>query len=105
MTGSRPGDLATKAQSDNAVSLDQKVKEVFNLVDELKVCMMTTQREDGELVSRAMWTTDHERDGSLLFFTNNDARKVKPCLPFLKKRYSSPHSSATKLKADATLST
>jgi general stress protein 26 len=55
---------------------EKEMKKVRTIVDDLKVCMLTT--EDGEsLRSRPMYTTEMDEAGNLWFFTNEYSEKVK----------------------------
>lgn len=55
----------------------QDVVEHFGeLIQGIKVAMMTTVEEDGSLRSRPMWTHDRDFDGELWFFTREHSPKV-----------------------------
>ena len=54
------------------------IKKVGALIDEVQVCMMTTRRADGSLISRPMrWLTRDVFDGDLWFFTYDNSRKAE----------------------------
>jgi len=52
----------------------QKVKEI---VDEVKVAMLVTENEEGQLRSRPMYTSDYDESGNIWFFTNEYSGKVE----------------------------
>jgi general stress protein 26 len=51
-------------------------RELWELLKEIRPAMMTTVDEDGSLRSRPMWTQGDTFDGSLWFFTADDAPKA-----------------------------
>ena len=54
------------------------IKKVGDLIDEVQVCMMTTHRADGTMISRPMrWLTRDAFDGDLWFFTYETSRKAE----------------------------
>lgn len=52
------------------------VRKLAEVIQGIKVAMLTTVCEDGTLRSRPMATQDHEFDGTLWFFTRDDTAKV-----------------------------
>jgi len=72
----RSGDAATQKQLDTEAPTEDKAKDMFKLIDEIKLAMLTTVRPDGSLVSRAMYTRAHHLQGSLWFFSNNESYKM-----------------------------
>ena len=50
--------------------------ELWEKIEDVRPAMMTTLEADGSLRSRPMWTQGHEIDGSLWFFTADDAPKA-----------------------------
>jgi general stress protein 26 len=50
--------------------------ELWEKIEGIRPAMMTTVEPDGSLRSRPMWTQGDEFDGSLWFFTGDDAPKV-----------------------------
>ncbi len=60
----------------NHTTADQR-KELVELVNDIEIAMMTTQRADGMLVTRPMATQECEFDGDLWFVTNIDTQKVE----------------------------
>lgn len=67
------------------------LKRMRELIEELKVAMLVTER-DGELRSRPMHTTEVEEDGTVYFFTSNDSGKVEEIEEdrFVNLAYSNP---------------
>ena len=55
---------------------DKKLDELYDLIDEMKVAMMTTRRPDGRLVSRPMQTQDVDGDMDLWFVTSSETDKL-----------------------------
>ena len=54
------------------------IKKVGGLIEDVRICMMTTHRADGTLISRPMrWLVRDEFDGTLWFFTYGQSRKVE----------------------------
>lgn len=54
------------------------IKKVGDLIEEARICMMTTRRADGTLITRPMkWALRDTFDGDLFFFTYEQARKVE----------------------------
>jgi general stress protein 26 len=51
-------------------------EELWERIESVRTAMMTTAEPDGTLRSRPMWTQGDEFDGSLWFFTSDDAPKV-----------------------------
>lgn len=52
------------------------VAHLAELIQGIKVAMMTTVEKDGSLRSRPMWTQNKDFDGQLWFFTREHAPKV-----------------------------
>jgi len=53
------------------------VRHVAEMIKKVPVAMLTTQRQDGRLVSRPIHTREMEFDGELWFLTSADSRKVE----------------------------
>lgn len=51
-------------------------RELWDKVERVRPAMLTTVDEDGSLRSRPMWTLGDDFDGSLWFFTADDAPKA-----------------------------
>ncbi len=58
------------------VSLQQKLDDLYELIDGIEVAMMTTRRPDGHLVSRAMQTQERRAHADLWFVTNVESNKL-----------------------------
>ena len=73
--------MASDAHEHQPVQYDEyrgNIEKVGDLIDEVQVCMMTTHRADGTLISRPMrWLTRDEFDGDLWFFTYETSRKAE----------------------------
>ena len=70
----RTGEIPLKARS--SASTDKKLDEFYELIDDMKVALMTTRRLDGSLVTRPMATQDHGPLADLWFVTSNETHKV-----------------------------
>ena len=57
-------------------SSEKKLEDLFELIDEIGTCMLTTRRDDGHLVSRAMQVQLRTDDGRLWFVTDESAHKL-----------------------------
>jgi general stress protein 26 len=55
---------------------DQKLAELYSLIDGIEIAMMTTRRPDGSLVTRPMATQQQEPDADLWFVTSIETHKV-----------------------------
>ena len=51
-------------------------EKLYELIKDVKVCMMTTAEPDGSLHSRPMWSHDADAQGDLWFFTKLQSPKV-----------------------------
>ena len=49
---------------------------LYDLIDDLKICMLTTRRPDGRLVSRAMATQKRAPGADLWFVTSEETHKI-----------------------------
>ena len=54
----------------------KKVDELYDLIDSIETCMMTTRRPDGRLVSRPMATQKREPIADLWFVTDIESHKL-----------------------------
>lgn len=57
-------------------STDKKLDELYELVDDMKIAMLTTRRPDGMLVTRPMATQDRGPEADLWFVTSVETHKV-----------------------------
>ncbi|KAJ3186177.1 hypothetical protein HDU85_007617 [Gaertneriomyces sp. JEL0708] len=71
----KSGDATVQQNLDTKTPLVQQLNELYQLVDGLHICMMTTRRSDGELVSRPMAV--RKRKGTdMWFLTNKESHKL-----------------------------
>jgi general stress protein 26 len=55
----------------------QKIDEMYDLIREIEIAMLTTQRTDGRLVSRPMSTQKRDSIADLWFVTDGDTHKLE----------------------------
>lgn len=56
---------------------DQEAIEKFRgLAEEVNICMFTTVDNDGNIMSRPMWTANIDEEGNAWFFTNEFSEKI-----------------------------
>ncbi len=55
---------------------EKKLDELYELIDQMEIALMTTRRSDGMLVTRPMATQDRGPFGDLWFVTNIETHKV-----------------------------
>jgi len=67
---------ATQKNHDYACPLGKKLEDLYKLIDGIQVCMLTSRREDGYLVSRPMGTQSHMDGVDLWFVTNTASHKL-----------------------------
>ncbi|KAJ3065273.1 hypothetical protein HK102_007944, partial [Quaeritorhiza haematococci] len=70
------GDTTVQTLLDKETPVGEQIRDLYKLVDELMVCMFTTRRPDGHLVSRAMRVQQRTSGVDLWFVTNNQSFKV-----------------------------
>ena len=64
-------------KTDNGpISKEKKLDELYELLEEMNIALMTTRRKDGMLVTRPMATQEHEKDIDLWFVTNIETHNV-----------------------------
>jgi general stress protein 26 len=56
-----------------------ELQKVAELVEEIKIAMLTTEEDDGSLCSRPMSTAQMDSNGDLWFFTSLSSAKVEEC--------------------------
>lgn len=66
--GSRVGDK----NRDDQVPVETKLDDLYGLIKDISVAMMTTRRPDGDLVSRPMHTQQQRLDEADLWFVTSD---------------------------------
>ena len=54
-----------------------ELKKLYEMIEDLEIAMMTTRREDGHLVSRAMANQKHAPGADLWFVTSKETHKVE----------------------------
>jgi general stress protein 26 len=69
-------DKAVATNTDDAVSTEKKLDDLYDLIDGIEVAMFTTRRADGQLVSRPMQTQERESGVDLWFMTNVETHKL-----------------------------
>jgi general stress protein 26 len=68
---------AEKKGTDDQVSTGKKLGDLYELIEGMEVCMMTTRRFDGRLVSRAMQVQDRKQGtADLWFVTSSETHKL-----------------------------
>ena len=67
---------ATEKQKDNQAPHDEKLEDLFKLIDSIDSGLLTTRRGDGRLVSRPMSTQLRTEEGHLWFVTDRDTHKL-----------------------------
>jgi general stress protein 26 len=55
---------------------DPNAQKLFELIRDLRICMMTTEEADGSLHSRPMYNMQPDESGNLWFFTKLQSPKV-----------------------------
>lgn len=62
--------------SHEEIPTHKKLNDLYELIDDIEVALMTTRRPDGRLVTRPMATQDQGPGGDLWFVTNIETDKV-----------------------------
>lgn len=60
----------------NSFSTAKKLEDLYDLIDGIEVCMFTTRRPDGHLVSRPMQTQERAGVADLWFVTDIESHKL-----------------------------
>ena len=68
---------ASAKNRDDEVSLEKKLDDLYGLIDGIETAMVTTRRDDGSLVSRAMQTQRRTAGADLWFMTNIESEKFE----------------------------
>jgi general stress protein 26 len=68
---------ALEKNRDNEVPLEKKLDDLYTLIDGIETAMVTTRRNDGHLVSRAMQTQRRTSGTDLWFMTNVESEKFE----------------------------
>lgn len=69
-------DTVSKANSSDGTSSEKKLDDLYKLIDEMDVCLFTTRRADGRLVTRPMQVQERTSGTDLWFVTNIEANKL-----------------------------
>ena len=69
-------DKTVAKNTDDAVSTEKKLDDLYHLIDGIEIAMLTTRRADGHLVSRPMQTQERESGLDLWFMTNVETHKL-----------------------------
>jgi general stress protein 26 len=69
-------DKATKKNTDEQVSTEKKLDDLYELIDGIEIAMFATRRADGHIVSRPMQTQQRASGTDLWFMTNVEAHKL-----------------------------
>jgi general stress protein 26 len=69
-------DKAVAKNTDDAVSTEKKLDDLYDLIEGIEIAMLTTRRADGQLVSRPMQTQERENGIDLWFMTNVETSKL-----------------------------
>ena len=66
----------TEKNRDRGTSTEKKLDDLYDLIDGMEVCMMTTRRSDGHLVTRPMQAQGRAGVADLWFVTDIEANKL-----------------------------
>lgn len=69
-------DTVSKANRSDGISTEKKLDDLYKLIDEMDVCLFTTRRADGRLVTRPMQVQERTSGTDLWFVTNIEANKL-----------------------------
>lgn len=69
-------DKVTEANREST-STEKKLDELYGLIDDMDVCLMTTRRPDGRLVTRPMQVQERTSGTDLWFVTDIEANKLE----------------------------
>lgn len=70
-------DKVTEANRDSGVSTEKKLDDLYKLIDDMDVCLFTTRRPDGRLVTRPMQVQERTSGTDLWFVTDIEANKLE----------------------------
>ena len=74
--------FADRNDRDDEVSTKKKLDDLYELIEDMEVCMMTTRRFDGRLVSRPMSLQERkEGTADLWFMTSTETEKLDELEP------------------------
>jgi general stress protein 26 len=64
------------AHADHTHRTHQGAEKLYALIDDIRICMMTTNDEEGRLYSRPMYALEPDASGHILFFTKISSSKM-----------------------------
>lgn len=67
---------AVDKNRDDAVSVEKKLSDLYDLIDGIEIAMLTTRRADGHLVSRPMAVQKRTAGTDLWFMTDDETHKL-----------------------------
>ena len=67
----------SEANRDSGVSTEKKLDDLYKLIDDMDVCLFTTRRPDGRLVTRPMQVQERTTGTDLWFVTDIEANKLE----------------------------
>ncbi len=67
---------AVDKNRDDAVSVEKKLSDLYDLIDGIEIAMLTTRRADGSLVSRPMAVQKRTAGTDLWFMTDDETHKL-----------------------------
>ena len=70
----------TEKNRDRGTSTEKKLDDLYDLIDGMEVCMMTTRRSDGHLVTRPMQVQERTSGTDLWFVTDIETHKLDELL-------------------------
>ena len=71
-----PKDTATHRHESTSLGTQEKLGQLYELIDDIDIALMTTRRADGSLVSRPMATQARAEGTDLWFMTNIETAKI-----------------------------
>jgi len=66
----------TEKNRDDSVSTEKKLDELYALIDGIDICMFTTRRADGQLVTRPMQVQERRSGTDMWFVTDVETHKL-----------------------------
>ena len=69
-------DKVSEANRDNGTPTTKKLDDLYELIDGMEVCLFTTRRPDGRLVTRPMQVQERTSGTDLWFVTDIEANKL-----------------------------
>jgi general stress protein 26 len=70
----------TEKNRDRGTSTEKKLDDLYDLIDGIEVCMLTTRRADGHLVTRPMQVQERTSGTDLWFVTDVETHKLDEVL-------------------------